>query len=86
MSRMVLIVFAVVVLGALGGFAALGLTGRPPAQQPVHRDLPFAADVVAATPSVTVPPAPAAPVVTPVVPAAPAQLSISPTGPAPAHP
>lgn len=85
MSRMVLIVFAVVVLGALGGFAALGVTGRPPVQQPVHRDLPFAADV-AATPSVAVPAAPAAPVVTPVVPAAPAQLSLSPTGQAPAHP
>ncbi|WP_086638700.1 hypothetical protein [Acetobacter okinawensis] len=86
MSRTVLIVFAVVVLGAVGGFAALGLTGRPPVQQQVHRDLPFAADVVAATPSVAVPPPPAAPVVTPVVPAAPAQISVAPTGPAPAHP
>lgn len=79
MSRMVLIVFAVVVLGALGGFAALGVAGRPPVPQPVHHDLPFAADAVATTPSVAVPPAPA-------VPAAPAQVSISPTVQAPAHP
>lgn len=86
MSRAVLIVFAVVVLGALGGFAALGLTGRPPVPQAVHHDLPFAADVVAATPSVAVPPAPAAPVVTPVVPAAPAQVPLSPVAPVAAHP
>lgn len=86
MSRMVLIVFAVVVLGALGGFAALGVAGRPPVQQPVHHDLPFAADTVGAAPSVAVPAAPVVPVVTPVVPAAPAQISIAPTEPAPAHP
>ncbi|MFT8418402.1 MAG: hypothetical protein ABF636_06170 [Acetobacter sp.] len=86
MSRMVLIVFAVVVLGALGGFAALGMSGRPPVQQAVHRDLPFAADVAVATPSVAVPQGPAAPVVTPVVPAAPAQITLSPTQQAPAHP
>lgn len=86
MSRMVLIVFAVVVLGALGGFAALGVAGRPPVPQPVHHDLPFAPEAVATTPSVAVPPAPAVPVVTPVVPAAPAQVSISPTEQAPAHP
>lgn len=86
MSRMVLIVFAVVVLGALGGFAALGMSGRPPVQQPVHRDLPFAADSAAASPSVPVPQGPAAPVVTPVVPAAPAQISIAPTQQAPSHP
>jgi hypothetical protein len=54
--------------------------------QPVHHDLPFAAEAVATTPSVAVPPAPAVPVVTPVVPAAPAQVSISPTEQAPAHP
>ena len=86
MSRMVLIVLAVVVLGVLGGFAALGVTGRPPVQQSVHRDLPFAADAVVAAPSVAVPPAPATPVVTSVVPAAPAQIILSPTEQAPAHP
>lgn len=86
MSRMVLIVFVVVVLGALGGFAALGLTGHPPVQQAVHHDLPFAADTAVTAPSVAVPPPPAAPVVTPVVPMAPAQPTISSTAPAPAHP
>lgn len=86
MSRMVLIVFAVLVIGGLAGFAALGLTGHPSVQQAVHHELPFAADAPVAATSVAVPPAPAAPVVTPVVPAAPAQPVISSTAPEPAHP
>ena len=70
MSRMVLVIVAVVCIAFVGGIASLGLSGHAPVPQPVHRDIPLQVPQQAVqAPTTPVPPPPPAPLVTPLSPA-----------------
>ena len=62
MSRMVLVIAAVVCIAFVGGIASLGLSGHAPEPQPVHRDIPLQAPQQAVqAPTTLVPPPTASP-------------------------
>lgn len=82
MSRMVLVIAALVCIVCVGGVAALGMSGHAPVPQPVHHDIPLAAPQLAVQTPLALPPPPPAPVVTPLTPAAPQAAPVAPAAPA----